>query len=215
MIRAFGIRHVASAEALALRPKNCETMGSKSVQVYPSMLSVVACGVYVIVAACAWQAGRVAKAKRQQPWHRNAWTLIVVFFFFLIASRMFGLEELLRAELRDVLKAQDFNEDRRTLQGPVIAVLIMAVAALGMLASYWISQRLSGRRNIAVAVAIGACGVMGATIAMRTVSLHALDRLLNGPLKLNWVGDIGASLAVIVAAVMYARIVSGRMNRRR
>ena len=114
-----------------------------------------------------------------------------------------------------MLEAQALNENRRSLQGPVIAVVIITFAAMGMLAVYWVSQRISGRRNIAVALAIGACGVMSATIAMRTVSLHALDQLLNGPLKLNWVGDIGASLAVLVAAIMYARIVSGRMDRRR
>ena len=178
------------------------------------MLSLVACGVYVIVAACAWQAGRLARGKRQQAWHSNAWVLITVLFLFLVVSRLLGLEELLRSEMREVLEAQQLNENRRSIQGPVIAVLITVFAALGMLATYWTSQRLSGRRNIAVAVAIGACGVMGATIAMRTVSLHALDRLLNGPLKLNWVGDIGASLAVLLAAIIYARIVSGRMNRR-
>jgi hypothetical protein len=36
-----------------------------------------------------------------------------------------------------------------------------------------------------------------------------------GPLKLNWIGDIGASLAVLGAATVYARIVSGKMPRRR
>jgi succinate dehydrogenase hydrophobic anchor subunit len=185
------------------------------VQAYPSALSLVACGVYLIVAVCAWQAGRVARERRQQAWHSNTWVLIVAFFLLLIASRLLGLEELIRAELRDVLKAQNLNEDRRTLQGPVIAAVIIVFAASGMLAIYWIAQRLSGRRNIAVAVAIGACGVMSITIAMRTVSLHSLDRLLNGPLKLNWVGDIGASLAVLIAAIIYARIVSGRMDRRR
>jgi len=72
-----------------------------------------------------------------------------------------------------------------------------------------------GRRNIAVALVWGACGVMIATIAMRTISLHALDRLLNGPLKLNWVGDMGSSLVVLAAAIFYIGVVSGRIGRKR
>ena len=179
------------------------------------MLSLIACGFYMIVAVYAWQAGRVARERKQRAWHGSTWLLIAAFFVFLIVSRLLGLEELLRSELRGVLQAQELSEDRRSIQGPVIAVIIIAFAALGMLAVYWVAQRISGRRNIAVALAIGGCGIMSATIVMRTVSLHALDQLLNGPLKLNWVGDIGASFAVLVAAIVYARIVSGRMDRPR
>ncbi len=56
---------------------------------------------------------------------------------------------------------------------------------------------------------------MMANISIRTVSFHALDRLLDGPLKLNWVGDIGATLTVIGAAVIYVRSVRGKMEHRR
>ena len=181
----------------------------------PSALSLVACALYAIVAFSAWRAGLAARGRGQQPWHTRTWIFVTIFFILLIVSRLFGLEEMLRAGLREMLQVQDVSENRRSIQGPIIAAAIIAFASAGMFAVYWISQRLSGRRNIAVAVAVGACGVMLATIAMRTVSLHALDRLLNGPLKLNWVGDIGASLAVFLAAAVYARIVSGKMPRRR
>ena len=87
--------------------------------------------------------------------------------------------------------------------------------ALSLPLPYWVSKRIAGRRNIALAVAIGACGVMLATISMRTISLHAFDRLLYGALKLNWVGDIGASLVVLIVAASYNRIVRGAMVRRR
>ena len=122
---------------------------------------------------------------------------------------------MLRADLRDWLQAEGLADDRRAIQGPIIAVSIALFAAIGMIALYWVAQRISGRRNIAVAIVWGACGVMVATIAMRTVSLHALDRLLYGPLKLNWVGDIGASLGVLAAAIFYIGIVSGRIGARR
>ncbi|MEM1050700.1 MAG: hypothetical protein AAGI28_01260 [Pseudomonadota bacterium] len=133
----------------------------------------------------------------------------------LIVSRLLGLEEFLRAELREFLRIQGLMSERRSIQGPIIAVALIVFTSIAMLAAYRTSQRISGRRNIAVAVAIGACGVMVATIAFRSVSLHALDWFLNGPLKLNWVGDVGAAVAVLSAALIYVRIVSGKTKRRR
>lgn len=179
-----------------------------------SVLSIVACVLYTIVASGAVGAGLEARAKRQQPWHFRAWILIAIFFALLILSRLFSVEEFLRADLREVLQAQDLSQNRRSIQGPIVAVAIVLFASVAMFAAYWVSQRLSGRRNIAVAAAIAACGVMFATIAMRTISLHALDRLLNGPLKLNWVGDIGSSLVVLGAAFIYVKIVRGRRDNR-
>ena len=141
--------------------------------------------------------------------------MIAVFFAFLIVTRLLGVEEMFRSHLRDALEAQNMNEDRRSIQGPIIAVTITLFASAAMLATYWVSKRVSGRRNLALAIALGACGVMVATIAMRTVSLHALDQLLYGPLKLNWVGDIGSSLAVLLASITYVRIVSGKTPKHR
>lgn len=175
-----------------------------------SLLSIAACLLYAIVSSVAFWAGLEARAKRQQPWHFKTWGLIGLLFVLLIVSRIFSLEDLLRAELRDTLQAQGLLSTRRSIQGPIVAFAIIVFASSAMLAAYWVSQRLSGRRNIALAAAIAACGVMLATIAMRTISLHALDRLLDGRLKLNWAGDIGASLAVLCAAAIYVKIVRGR-----
>jgi hypothetical protein len=40
-------------------------------------------------------------------------------------------------------------------------------------------------------------------IILRLISLHALDQLLFGSLKLNWVGDLGAAAAVFGSALYY------------
>lgn len=180
----------------------------------PSLLSIVACIVYALVSGCAVWAWRAARYKKQQAWHYQAWVLIACFFALLIISRLLGLEELLRSDLRETLQAQDLVANRRSIQGPIIAGALILFGAGAMIAAYFVSQRIAGRRNLAVVGAICACGVMIATIALRTISLHALDRLLNGPLKLNWVGDIGASLVVLGAAVVYVRIVNGKLGRR-
>lgn len=179
-----------------------------------SVLSLVACALYGLVAGASFRAGREARSKRQQPWHFKAWGLIALYFLLLIVLRLFNVEEGLREGMREMLEAQNLLADRRSFQGPIIAITIILFASCAMLAVYWTSQRVSGRRNIAVAAAIGACGVMLATMMMRIVSLHALDRLLNGPLKLNWVGDIGSSLVVLGAALFYVSVVRGTLKQR-
>jgi hypothetical protein len=40
---------------------------------------------------------------------------------------------------------------------------------------------------------------------LRVISLHAIDALLYGPIKLNWVIDLGTSLIVLSAAAYYTR----------
>ncbi|MEP1422976.1 MAG: hypothetical protein ABJK59_14510 [Erythrobacter sp.] len=180
-----------------------------------SVLSLVACALYAVVAGASFRAGREARAKRQQPWHLKAWSLITLYFVLLIILRLFSIEEGLREGMREMLEIQNLLADRRSFQGPIIAIAIALFTGAAMFAAYWTSQRVSGRRNIAVAVAIGACGAMLATMVMRTVSLHALDRLLNGPLKLNWVGDIGSSLAVLGAALFYVSVIRGKRNQRK
>ncbi len=180
-----------------------------------SLLSLIASGLYAVVALACTGAFFVARAERQSSWHTKTWLLTAALFVVLIISRLLGIEEVLRADLRDWLQAEDLVENRRAIQGPIIAVAIATFAAVGMIALYWGAKRISGRRNIAVAAVWGACAAMVATIAMRTVSLHALDRLLYGPLKLNWVGDMGASLVVLGAATYYIGIVSGRIGARR
>ena len=67
---------------------------------------------------------------------------------------------------------------------------------------------------IAVAAAAAGCGIMLAVIAMRVISLHAMDFLLYGPPKLNWIGDLGASCMVMAAAVYYILLLRGRIGRK-
>jgi hypothetical protein len=52
-------------------------------------------------------------------------------------------------------------------------------------------------------------------MGLRVISYSPLDRLLYGPLKLNWVGDIGAAAVVLGAAGYYLHAVlrGGRTSR--
>lgn len=208
----FGTRHVRACEDCLvpwLGAKGFENLnpGTMTVLVEISLFSLIACIFYAVASGASLRAAIAARSKGQQTWHFRTWIFATVLFALLIISRLLGFEEILREDLRDWLGSEGLTDNRRAIQGPIIAVVIIVFSALAMGTVYWVAQRLSGRRNIAVAIGLSACGVMLATIAARTVSLHALDRLLNGPLKLNWVGDMGATVAVAGAAIVYVWVI--------
>ena len=45
---------------------------------------------------------------------------------------------------------------------------------------------------------------------LRLISLSPVDALLYGPIKLNWIVDLGLGLSVVVSALAYVRIVGSR-----
>lgn len=126
-------------------------------------------------------------------------------FAALIASRLFGLEEAVQHSLRAALRERGNYDARRPLQA-LLAVLVIGVVVLGGgFAALRTGQLLRGQRDRAVAAGLAATGAIVVLIALRIISLHAIDRLLYGPLKLNWLGDVGASVIVLFAALYYWR----------
>lgn len=184
-------------------------------QYAPSLLSIGAMLFYCLTVIGCWTACANAINMKQQAWHWRCWLLLGVIFCVLIASRFYGLEEALRADLRSKLRAHDMIDGRNAWQGWLIAAALAAIAASGLIIAYKMSRQLQGRRNIAVALAGAGCAIMLATIVLRSISLHAMDRLLYGPLKLNWVGDLGASALVLGAAIYYVFLLQGRIGRPR
>ncbi|OBV11221.1 hypothetical protein I603_1629 [Erythrobacter dokdonensis DSW-74] len=125
----------------------------------------------------------------------------------LIALRMLEVEEWLRSTLRASLRASGEYGQRRDLQAPLSAAII-ALAGIGTLGLiYRKTRNLRGRRNVARLVSVIAALAIIFLIALRLASLHAMDALLYGPLKLNWVVDLGSSLVVMIAAIQYIRLV--------
>lgn len=178
----------------------------------PSTLSLLAAWLYVAVAAsCA--AGLIAAVRqRQVRWHVVGWTLMALLFILLSGLRIIAFEDLLREALRDLLREQGAYDDRRSVQGPIFAVIFVTGAILGALWLHVTARTISGRRNVALAVALG-CGLgLILLILLRILSLHAVDEVLYGPFKLNWFLDLGASAVVFVSGVYYWRVVTGRVR---
>lgn len=174
------------------------------------MLSLSAAAFYVLVAACCGLAAMTANRKRQMPWHLRSWLFVALLFLVLAAFRVLALEEILRVDLREALYSEGTYEQRRDFQKPLVAGIIVLGSALAGWWVYRFGRTVRGRRNIAAMIALTCSALMIFLMALRLISLHAVDALLYGPAKINWILDIGASVAVIGAALVYWRVVRAR-----
>ncbi|EAQ28205.1 hypothetical protein NAP1_11438 [Erythrobacter sp. NAP1] len=177
----------------------------------PSILSMLAACLYAVVITASLLAFIEARKARQRPLHGQIWIAIAVIFTLLIASRLLLIEDAVRADLREALRASQIFAARREMQGPFVAGALLLCLAVGFGGAYFTMRKIIGRRDRAVAIAAASCAVMLVIVAMRIISLHAMDSLLYGPLKLNWVGDLGASAAIIGAASFYVLLLRGRI----
>ncbi|WP_143736923.1 hypothetical protein [Erythrobacter tepidarius] len=133
--------------------------------------------------------------------------LLALFFAVLIALRLLNVEDSLRNALRAALRAEDSYQERREIQGPIIATIVL-LAGAGTLALHYRTMRyVRGRRNVARMAALWGAMAMLCLIGLRIISLHSVDALLYGAAKLNWIIDIGASLTVLGAAIYYTWLV--------
>jgi O-antigen ligase len=176
----------------------------------PSILSLGAAALYIVILAVCLLAAATARRQRQPFAHRRTWVVVGLVFGALALMRVAGFEELVRELFRSELRLEGGYDQRRALQRP-LAIAIIAIVSACFAWGLWAQWRASqGRRNMALFVAFAALATMVMLVGLRILSLHQIDVLLYGPAKLNWVIDTGASLAVLAAAVFYIRLVSRR-----
>jgi hypothetical protein len=173
----------------------------------PSLLSLAASALYAFVFLGCTGAAIAASRSRQAPGHRWTWLLLAVLFAGFAVLRIFEVEDLVRDAVRQSLRDDGDYSARRSVQGPIAAGMLMLVGVGAMAALYRWGRALHGRRNRARIFASLAALAMLLLIALRMISLHAVDALLYGPVKLNWLVDLGASLVVLGSAMSYAWIV--------
>lgn len=176
-------------------------------QSVPSALSLVAVGLYMAVAGGTLMAWSRAFQQRQAAWHSQAWVAISLMFLVFGLMRVLGVEDMLQSDLRSTFEIEQRYEERRALQGPLVALIFIVAAALGAGLFYYIAKGVKGRRNIITVVAVGCTGGMIVLALLRLISLHSVDALLYGPLKINWIADLGLTLAVLGCAVRYRTVV--------
>lgn len=141
--------------------------------------------------------------------------VLTVFFCVLMASRLFNLEDLLREILRDIMRENGLYESRANLQLPIVLFSLVIAGAAGFWLCFRIAQRLKRSNDYAVSLAIAAGMGLAFLYTLRIISLHVMDRLLYGPLKLNWIGDMGASILTFGCALYYVRLLRSQGPRGR
>lgn len=176
----------------------------------PSILSLAAACLYAL-AALACLIAYARSIKRKLPlWHARSWLSLAILFALLIVLRVAMIEDYLRLGARALLREQGVYGLRREWQTLVVITFLLTAATIAV----WLARRaLNGsnrRPDIAVKLANAAGLGMVGLLALRLISLHMIDKVLNGPLKLNWIGDVGMSFAVLAAAAYYAWQVTSR-----
>ena len=178
----------------------------------PSTFSILAAALYLVVAGAAVAAAAEALRRRQVTWHLIVWGIIAALFAGFAIMRIYGLEDMLRGDLRTILYTERTYEERRSLQKPLFALVFMVAAAMVGGLVYVLANSVRGRRDVAAMVAIGSTGGLIFLALLRLVSLHSVDALLYGPLKLNWFADLGMTLAVLACAFRYCLVVRTRQD---
>jgi hypothetical protein len=169
----------------------------------PSALSLVAAFVYMIIVAAAAFAALPAMMAGRVNWHRSIWLMVAALFLALALMRVFAFEEWLRGALRSMFYSEEAYENRGFVQKPLVMVLLLSALGLATGLLYALSRRVSGQRDVAAVMALGCTGAMLLLAALRLVSLHSVDALLYGPLKLNWFLDLGLTAVVFASALAY------------
>lgn len=179
-----------------------------------TMLSLSAAALYALVVLACFVAFLSARSEQQAHSHARLWATLAALFAILIVLRILNIEELLRAELRTWSRDSAAYGQRTGYQLPITIgiVVIFGFAAFG-----WVFRSLrnmQGRRSIAMVTAELGVMAMLILIVLRMISFNALDKILYGPLKLNWIGDLGAAVMVGGGAVAYTLVVRGKLGRR-
>lgn len=176
---------------------------------YPSTMSLAGAIIYLAVLAACLLAVGTSKRFHQQPWHGRYWAVIAVVFAMLALGRVLALEDVVRDALRDFFRSQDAYGSRRDFQRPLAIAMVCVCVLLASAFFFRIARSVRGRRNVAVLVAGASTAGLIGLLMLRLISLHQVDAILySGPVRLNWLLDIGASVTVAGAAALYMRTVA-------
>lgn len=175
-----------------------------------SWISIVAIAIYAFAALlCARASLAAGNVKRLKP-DRYSWAGCSAFFMALIIVRVIDLENRIRDSLRMHFRQGGLYDDRWQMQAILAScILVIGAAILAVFLRGWF-RRTPSRRQILANLGVLAMFGFVSLFALRLTSLHAIDALLYGPLKLNWVIDLSLTVLAAGAAVFYTTHIRDR-----
>ena len=166
-----------------------------------NMLNFFAIVIYAVVCAVSFVAWSMA-ARRGAKANARTFAFATFAFALLTVSRALGAEDMLHDAIkRSFMLAGEYSE-RRAFQKPLVIAGLLAMFAFAFYKGFRIVQ-VSTRFSPAAAVSL-ACWTMSALVFVRTLSWHTTDKMLFGPVHLNWFVDMGCTLITGVGAALYA-----------
>ncbi len=124
------------------------------------------------------------------------WALVVAVMVLLGVNKQLDLQTWFTEVARDLAKRDGWYEARRRYQ----VVFIAAIALLGAASTLAIALAL---RRVITRVLLAVCGLgaLATFVVIRAASFHHVDVLLGrGPVRLNWVLELGGIACVALSA---------------
>lgn len=169
-----------------------------------TIVSMAGVALYCLAALMGLIASNAAKRAKRPISDALNWLFVAAMFVLFAALRGLQIEDWIEFTLRATLRSEGFYHYRRTLQ----AALAIGLAAFGTLGlGYWIykgAKVIPDRCAAYSFYARVACFAMVGLICLRLVSHHTIDMALYR-FKANWIGDVGSTVFVIIAAGLYLR----------
>lgn len=169
-----------------------------------SQLSLLAALFYLAIAGAALLASRRGAGR--------FWLAAAACFGVFALMRAFAIEDVVRDWLRDQFSLWDVYGKRGGIQAPLSVALLFGAAAIAFLA---LRGSMAARGELAILGAKIALGGMITLIGLRVISLHSVDGILFspliGPIRLNWLLDIGFGTMAFLSALYFYK--TGRSER--
>lgn len=169
-----------------------------------SVIDVLGVIFYSAVVMLCFAASRAAQRADRPGADSRVWLYCAAFFTMLALSRIFEFEDVWRAEARQYLVSHAEYAGRRAIQRPLLGLALVGSCALVAGTWYALRRNMNGARRYVSLAQIAMIGFVP-LFALRMVSFHFMDRLLYGPLKLNWLLDGGLTALAALSALAYAR----------
>lgn len=179
-----------------------------------SLMSFAALAVYSATIVAALSAYRRAWIYERPARIGRGWLAVAFGFACLMAVRLAGLEELARQSMRQWVMGHQLYELRRSFQAPLAALVVAIAFAAALAAWYFWLRKSAPRERWMQRIAFLSLASFAPLYALRLVSLHATDKLLySGPIRLNWILELGLCLAAGASAIAFGEIVKRRARR--
>jgi len=182
----------------------------------PSVIGWVTVVAYFIAALLCFRAlllhldrARTAPNPRDERLLALFWGLLLCAMLVFGVNKQLDLQTWFTEVARDLAKRDGWYEVRRRYQ----VVFIMVIGLVGFTSTVAVALLLRHVLHRVLGAVIG-LGALATFVVVRAASFHHIDLLLGrGPVRLNWVLELGGITCVAVSAWRQKRLVRARLDR--